>query len=335
MADNLNYSSQSPSGEQPLPNDPDALLREEGVGSGAGGVLDGGIMLDRGAAAIPSGHFANQLFLDPTAAIVCAASLPGIPSKEQPQGITLQSGLSADSPPGPTFADQPPIRAFFDDVWSKSFFLTPEKVSAFLDGGYASLGVLGSFRVVRRAVLRLDASRSPSSVSGSACVDGRYFARQIFLMLLARAHEDIVLYHENAGMDFLSVEQQADVLRFKGILEAGGVEAVKRGIDDAAENAGILKQEWKRRVKKAALLKANRGAPLSEKQEKELRDAASSAKSNEKRKKLYDLTREMAEETLAKRWELRDAAGRAFCGDFFQAGPMLSASQQFAPVPEA
>lgn len=327
--------------EQALPDNlpdisPDDLeyLLGEGNDSGNGGVTGGGMMLGQGAAGIPSSQFADQLFPDLIPALICGAILPVKASKDHP--ITLRSGLDPDKPYGPNFADLSPVRSFLEDVWSRSSFLTPEKVMTFLDGGDGAMGFLGSFRKVRKAYLRAQyPSRRSSSVSSTAYQDSLYYARQILLMLIARALQDIVQTHSGLDMASLSADQKVDVLGFRDDMEAGGIEAIKLRIEEDSENAALDREHDILGEKKVALLSGNIGAPLCKKQKKELRDAGSSAKANEKRKQLHDLTRMKAQDILTKRWELRVAVGKAFYGDYCPAVPVLSASQQVAPTKQA
>lgn len=276
-------------------------------------------------------------FPDPSVAISAAATLPEKPRPSEPLLTTLQSGLdaeapSSDRPRGPNLLDIPPVKSFVEEVCKCSQYVAPEKLMTFLDGGDGATGILVNFRRLRSASLReRDPTRSSSSVSGSACVDGRYFARQIFLPMIAAALEDVVLTNPDSHVYFLPAEQQHDVRRFREILDAGGVEEVKRRIERESEEAGVAMQRLKLNEKRDEFLKHNDGAALTGTQEKRLRDAGSSAKSNEKRKKLYDLTRLQVMDVLIKRWELRNA----FFEQIVQAGPSLQSSQQFAPVAEA
>jgi hypothetical protein len=174
------------------------------------------------------------------------------------------------------------------------------KTLTFLDGGDGETGVLGMFRQERSAVLReLYPSREADSIRSSASVDGRYFARQLYLpmieaLMMALSTIDVVLPSELAER----------VEECRRVMAVGGVEEVKRVVEAAAEADGNLARIVAVQEKERELLKKNDGADLSPKQQKKVRNSGSSSKSNQKRKTLYDLTRARLEALLVLREDI-------------------------------
>lgn len=193
------------------------------------------------------------------------------------------------------------------------------------------MGILADFRRQRTvALLEKNPLRTRNSVSGSAYEDARYFARQIFVRLIENALADVVMSGPDASMRFLSETQQQEICGFRDIVAAGGVREILRRCEEKADADAVAVQAVKLAEKEEQLLALNNGLPLSLTQSKTVRDAASGARCNEKRKKLYDLTRAEAKYMLLKRWELHDAYAQGI-----SAWPEFSSCREFAPVPEA
>jgi hypothetical protein len=181
-------------------------------------------------------------------------------------------------------------------------------------------------------VLRdLGPQRTASSISGSAFVDGRYFARQIYLPMIEACLTEVASTSPEA-LAVLAPNLVASIEECQHIVAAGGVEAVKRGVEALAEEAGerLRLGVVERRTREA--LEANDGAELTAKQRKIVRDSGSSSKSNEKRKQLYGITRDRLQQVLVLRANVFDALYELF---YESAKPNLDADEQFLPTKTA
>lgn len=273
--------------------------------------------------AMPAGRFAADYGEPPSpaartlppaeAAISAAASLPDRGS------LTLRTGLAPlDGAPG--LADVGPVREYVAGLRRavQLPLLDARKMLAALDGGgggtdngsgggVGSAGVVEGFRRARSAYLRKkNPRRESSSISGTSFVDGRYFARQLFLPMI----EELVMQTakvEEVVLAILPEAVAAKVVECAEMMNAGGGTEVKRRLEMAAEAAGEACRREAVLAKEAELREKNRGAELDVRQRKLVRDIGSSRKSNEKRKKLYSFTRNMLQELLLLREDVFNA----------------------------
>lgn len=132
------------------------------------------------------------------------------------------------------------------------------------------------------------------------------------------------------SLALLPEARQQEIRGFRGIVAAGGVREVVRRRERQADCGADAVKAVKLAEKEEELLAVSDGRPLSSQQGKTVRDAASCARSNERRKQLYFLTRTEAKNMLLKRWELHNAFEQTM-----GAWPHFSYSREFAPIPEA
>lgn len=247
------------------------------------------------------------------AAISAAATLPD-------RGpLTLRTGLApGDGEPG--LAEVGPVREYVAALRMAVQLpvLDARKMLAALDGGGGGTdygagggvgggGVVEGFRRARSAYLRKNnPRRESSSISGTSFVDGRYFARQLFLPMI----EELVIQTakvEEVVLAILPEAVAAKVIECADMMNAGGGKEVKRRLEAAAEAAGEACRRQAVLAKEAELREKNKGAELDVRQRKLVRDIGSSRKSNEKRKKLYSFTRNMLQELLLLREDVFNA----------------------------
>lgn len=261
-------------------------------------------------------------FPDPDAAIAAAAVLA-----DRPASLSLQRGLNVDvALPRPGLPDIPPCCAFVSAMCRLR--ADPGKTMAFLDGENGENGIVNRFRKARVAFLRSEhGRRSSSSLSGSAFVDGRYFARQVYLPLIEAVMAEIVAVGETVPLEMLSREVMVTVDECRRVMLAGGMCEIKKIVEDEAEAESREVQESVRVAKTQHVLSLNLGAALSQAQVKKVRDAASGSKHNMKRKLLYDRTRLRLERVLYTRRELHDGYYAWLLGRSAQQSSRLAVGQ--------
>lgn len=199
-------------------------------------------------------------------------------------------------------------------------------------GGVSGGGVVEGFRRARSAYLRKkNPRRESSSISGTSFVDGRYFARHLFLPMI----EELVMQTakvEEVVLAILPEAVAAKVIECADMMHAGGGKEVKRRLEAAAEAAGEACRREAVLSKEAELREKNRGAELDVRQRKLVRDIGSSRKSNEKRKKLYSYTRNMLQELLLLREDVFNALYSVL---LMGCMPSMDARRECAPTPGA
>lgn len=257
---------------------------------------------------------------DPSAAISAAAYLPT--KSTRPHDVTLTSGLDSSASRS-TFLDRiPEAKVFADSVSHASLLMSPEMFMKFLDGGDGRKGILTAFRRKRTEALKAQRpGRRGSSVSGSAYEDARYFARQVHISVA-----DEVITYFDMSISNLPERQQQDIRYYREIMDAGGGRELMRRSERRAEKAGAVLYTSKLAAKTKEVLTVNEGLPLSPKQTKQVRDAASGARSNEVRKQTYNLMRAELMNMLFKRRELLIALPQTIAD-----WPLFSSRREIAP----
>lgn len=229
----------------------------------------------------------------------------GSPGSSSSASLTYSgAGSSGGFKPPPVVPALPSFAAFVDRLKNPYAAWHPEKTLTFLDGGDDKSGVIEAFRKARADYLRTIAlGRSASSISGSAFVDGRYFARQLYLPLIIGCMESVAEMEDYILAMFPDTVKR-QVQECKSVLERGGVVELQRWIEVKSEHDSEIVRLDVVGKKTREMEAASGGQPLGKTAKKKIRDAGSSSKSNEKRKRAYEITREKLEEMLILRCEL-------------------------------
>lgn len=187
-------------------------------------------------------------------------------------------------------------------------------------------GFRNAFRDERTEVLQAQRpERSDNSVSGSASEDSQYFERQILIPLTEHALRDVVITNSAAIFPYLSERHQHIIRDCRKKVDAGGEREFMSRIEETAKCFGDAVHTEKLVAMEEKLLADNNGRPLSSDQAKQVRDAASAARSNKVRKQMHVLARVELMEVLVQRWELRIALPQ------MDAWPQLSSRREVRP----